>query len=112
MLAVPTRLAKMVSGHGDEKRECGPGPCLPTLRKGSDQMAMNMREKIARADVGELADQQYTPDGRNLFCGLCGRTSIRHIIWHGKRLCNLPKQRGTITAEDVWSAMIRKAKEG
>lgn len=49
VLAVPTRLAKVVAGHGDEKRAGGPGPRLPTLRKGSDQMAMNMREKIARA---------------------------------------------------------------
>lgn len=38
-----------------------------------------------------MNDQRYTPDGRGLFCALCGKTAIRHIIWHGKRLCNLPK---------------------
>jgi len=41
---------------------------------------------------GEVENQQYTPDRQGLFCALCGRTAIRHIIWHGKRLCGLPKE--------------------
>ena len=35
---------------------------------------------------------EYIPDRRDLFCALCGRTAIRHFLWHGKKLCNLPKE--------------------
>lgn len=35
-------------------------------------------------------DQQYVADSRGLFCALCGKTAIRHVLWHGKRLCSLP----------------------
>lgn len=37
-------------------------------------------------------EAEYQVDDRGLFCRHCGRTSIRHFPWHGKRLCDLPKK--------------------
>ena len=42
-----------------------------------------------------MSEEIYIPDHRGLCCALCGRTAIRHIIWHGKRLCTLPKASDT-----------------
>ncbi len=52
--------------------------------------AHQLAEKLTEAQR-LIPARQYTPDGRGLFCANCGRTSIRHISWHGKRLCDLPK---------------------
>jgi len=35
-------------------------------------------------------EQEYERDARGLFCAHCGKTAIRHVFWHGKRLCDLP----------------------
>ena len=77
---------------------------------------MNMREKIARAmqaDAGSPADEAYwtTPCTGAVVWRSLATAALRALETPTPEMVEVGQAvDGTITAEEVWSAMIRKAK--